>query len=118
VLYPPSFPGHNSPASASPLATSGRSAKASNGWKPKVFFQVAAAFSFWPLAMVIVASKSIRSSQRGSGAAPAALISYKRRWRTKLGETNGDCGPDSVRDKDRRAVSLNLVRRRSALLSG
>ena len=46
AVLEPGVPGRSRPASASPPATSGRSRKASNGWNPNVFFQVAAAFSF------------------------------------------------------------------------
>lgn len=67
------LPGRSSPASASPPATSGRSKNASNGWKPKVFFRVAAAFCFSLNARLMVASKSIRSSPLGCGAAPNGL---------------------------------------------
>jgi hypothetical protein len=43
----------------------------SKGWKPNVFFHVAAAFCFSLNAMLIVASKSICSSVPGCGADPA-----------------------------------------------
>ena len=46
VVFEPAFPGCNRPPNASPAARSGRSRKHSNGWNPKVRFQVAAAFSF------------------------------------------------------------------------
>ena len=72
AVLEPALPLRSSPASASPPATSGRSRKHSNGWNPKVFFQVAAAFSFSLCAIVMVASKSRHSSRSRSGPAPAA----------------------------------------------
>jgi hypothetical protein len=81
-VFDPALPRRKIPASASPPATSGRSRQASNGWKPNVFFQVLAAFSFSLCAIVIVASISMTSPPRMSGPAPAAQARSRAAART------------------------------------
>jgi hypothetical protein len=110
----PALPGRSNPASASPPATSGRSKKASKGWNPKVFFQVAAAFCFSLWAMLIVASKSIRSSVPGFAAAPACQA--RARAAARAARTRVRCGP-SMRSSSRHAVGMLATGPNSASLS-
>jgi hypothetical protein len=67
----PALPARSRPASASPPATSGRSKKASSGWNPDVFFQVAAAFC----------SSSVGDADRGVEVDPQLTTALRRRAR-------------------------------------
>ena len=56
AVLDPAFPGRSKIASGSPDPAGPWSAKLASGWKPQVFFHVAAAFSFSEHAVTIVAS--------------------------------------------------------------
>jgi hypothetical protein len=106
AVLEPALPLRNSPANASPPATSGRSKKHSSGWNPKVFFQVAAAFSFSLCAIVMVASKSSRSSSVRSGPAPAAHAASRATARAR--RTAGRWSP-SIRSSTRHVVGIEAT---------
>ena len=106
AVLEPALPARSSPASASPPATSGRSRKHSNGWNPKVRFQVAAAFSFSLCARVMVASKSSRSSWARSGPAPAAHA--RARARARAARTAGRLS-SVTRSRTRQVVGIDAT---------
>src|SRR5580700_4331932 len=67
-------------ASGSPEPSGPWSANAVSGWKPKVFFQVGAAWSFSEHVVTIVASMStVTSAPSVPGAAPAASAQARSR---------------------------------------
>ena len=106
AVLDPALPVRRIPANASPPATSGRSRKHNNGWKPNVCFHVGAASSFSECAIVIVASKSRHSADPGFGAAPAAHA--RSRAVARADRTRPRCAA-SIRFNSRHVVGIDAT---------
>ena len=80
AVFDPAFPARSKMAGASPPAPALWSANAPSGWKPNVFFQLGAAFSFSECASTMVASMStgIRLPSAPGARSPASAQARSR----------------------------------------